>query len=290
MKDAPVIESLEQLTNQSAVKQEHRFDSAVRTKILRQASELFFQFGPSKVTMEEIAERLGMSKKTLYKVFASKDDLLEAVVEDFQLTLQAMMQPVLEAAGNADESEFTTLIAGMSESLASVMGRTASSPMFKDMQRNYPEVWMHLEERRRTQITATFQRVLHEGLSRGIFRPELNYELFIQLYIIAIEYVMSPITLSKLPLTADEAYRMLIRVFFFGALTDKGRTYAQIVHTQHTDGYDDMPAYQGQASYKEAQNGLDNLQQQSHQSTSKGAAIMPDCMVDFLNHGLVEVV
>ncbi|MCS6809510.1 MAG: helix-turn-helix domain-containing protein, partial [Bacteroidota bacterium] len=53
----------------------------VRSKIIDASRDLFLEFGPSRVRMEEIAEKLAMSKKTLYKYFASKDEVLSAVLD-----------------------------------------------------------------------------------------------------------------------------------------------------------------------------------------------------------------
>jgi AcrR family transcriptional regulator len=199
----------------------------LRTNIIKHASELFFQFGPSKVTMEEIAERLGMSKKTLYKAFASKDELLSAVVAGHQEEIDAMMQPLMEAALSADELSFTAILAGMSECMVTKIGATAHSPLFPDLQRSYPLIWKELEERRRVKITTLFQQILDNGSERGIFRPELHHQFFIVLYVSAVNAMMNPVMLSTLDMTANDAYRMMVMIFFNGALTDKGRTIAE---------------------------------------------------------------
>jgi len=49
-----------------------RTDAEVRNRILTEARGLFFRYGFSRVTMDEAAETLGMSKKTLYRHFPSK--------------------------------------------------------------------------------------------------------------------------------------------------------------------------------------------------------------------------
>jgi len=217
-------------------------DTAAKAKIVRQASALFFQFGPSKVTMEEIASQLAMSKKTLYKHFDSKEVLLEAVVEDFQCSMHCTVQPILEAAYNANEEEFTAILGKLGEDLAILISRSASSPMFGDIQRNYPEVWQMLEERRRENITKSLSTVLEQGVQRGIFRHEVNFEVFLRLYINALEYIMNPNVLAALPITAADAYKMLLNIFFVGMFSDKGRAIAA-THIHQT-----LPLLQGHAN------------------------------------------
>src|SRR5688500_346691 len=52
-----------------------------KERIREQAHELFMQYGIRSVSMDDIANQLGMSKKTLYQYFADKDQLVEAVVD-----------------------------------------------------------------------------------------------------------------------------------------------------------------------------------------------------------------
>jgi AcrR family transcriptional regulator len=53
----------------------------IKKRIMHAAGQKFIQYGFSKVTMEEIAEELGMSKKTLYQHFESKNELLKDLVK-----------------------------------------------------------------------------------------------------------------------------------------------------------------------------------------------------------------
>ncbi|MEJ7677368.1 MAG: helix-turn-helix domain-containing protein [Segetibacter sp.] len=53
-----------------------------KERILRKAHELFNRFGFRRVTMDEIALKSGMSKKTIYQSFVNKDELVDAVVEE----------------------------------------------------------------------------------------------------------------------------------------------------------------------------------------------------------------
>ncbi|MEO6358138.1 MAG: TetR/AcrR family transcriptional regulator, partial [Ferruginibacter sp.] len=54
-------------------------------RIQQKAHGLFMQFGLRSVSMDDIANSLGISKKTIYLYFADKDELVDAVVEsEFQ--------------------------------------------------------------------------------------------------------------------------------------------------------------------------------------------------------------
>jgi AcrR family transcriptional regulator len=54
-------------------------ETAIR--IREKAHGLFMQFGLRSVSMDDIANSLGMSKKTIYQYYADKDELIVAVIE-----------------------------------------------------------------------------------------------------------------------------------------------------------------------------------------------------------------
>src|SRR5437870_1900370 len=49
-------------------------------RIKQKAHELFMQYGLRSVSMDDIANQLGMSKKTIYQFYGDKDELVEAVI------------------------------------------------------------------------------------------------------------------------------------------------------------------------------------------------------------------
>ena len=67
-----------------------------RRQILLDAAEsVFFELGYSSASMDDIARRAGMSKKTLYRLFETKESLFAALVASRRAVLEAMI------AGNA---------------------------------------------------------------------------------------------------------------------------------------------------------------------------------------------
>ena len=50
-------------------------------KILKGAEDLFFRYGIRSVTMDDIAKHLGISKKTIYKSFKDKDQVVMRLIQ-----------------------------------------------------------------------------------------------------------------------------------------------------------------------------------------------------------------
>ncbi|MGE5335771.1 MAG: TetR/AcrR family transcriptional regulator, partial [Nitrososphaerota archaeon] len=69
-------------------------EQTVRRRILAGAEKLFTTYGYSRVSMDELAAELGMSKKTLYKHFPTKEALLLQVIEAFYAQLNADIEAI----------------------------------------------------------------------------------------------------------------------------------------------------------------------------------------------------
>ena len=54
---------------------------ALREPIVLATHKCFHLYGFRRTSVDEIASRIGISKKTIYKYFSSKDELIRAVIE-----------------------------------------------------------------------------------------------------------------------------------------------------------------------------------------------------------------
>ena len=52
----------------------------VQTQIINKAEDLFLRYGLKSVTMDDIARKLGISKKTLYQYVENKTDLVSKIM------------------------------------------------------------------------------------------------------------------------------------------------------------------------------------------------------------------
>jgi len=195
----------------------------VKSKIINASRELFFEFGPSRVKMEEIAEKLAMSKKTLYKHFTSKDDVLAAVLDASHCEIEGLMQNFKHSLFASSDEDFLQHLSDAGRQMADRLTIMWQSPFLKDIQRSYPDYWQSFTQRRRTGILSMFQAICEEGKRRGVLRTELNYELFTLMYLACIENIMHPTVMNDLHLTGGVVFQQMMAVLFGGVMTDKGR-------------------------------------------------------------------
>lgn len=195
----------------------------VKSKIINASRELFFEFGPSRVKMEEIAEKLAMSKKTLYKHFTSKDEVLEAVMDASHCEIRVLMEKFKLSLTTGSDEDFLQHLSDAGRQMADRLTLVWQSPFLKDIQRSYPTYWQAFTLRRRADILSMFQTICEEGKRRGVLRRELNYELFTLMYLACIENIMHPTVMNDLQITGGGAFQQMMAVLFGGVMTDKGR-------------------------------------------------------------------
>src|SRR5215212_5743915 len=90
---------------------------AARARILHQARAHFFAHGYSRFTMDDLAAELGMSKKTLYRHFAGKDEIVGAVLRDFSQEIRADAEGILQNRALSFPEKLRAFVEGMVQRL-----------------------------------------------------------------------------------------------------------------------------------------------------------------------------
>ena len=194
-------------------------DHPAAERIVAAARRHFFAHGFRSVTMDDLAEELGMSKKTLYGAFPSKLDLLRAVLLEKFRNVESDLDQVTSAA--------STDVLGALHQLLACMQRHAGEiqpPFVRDIRREAPEFFKLVENRRRRIIQRYFGKIFEEGRRAGIIRKDIPTRLMIEMLVGVTEAIMNPPKMAELELTPKAGYLSVVTVMLEGLLTEKGRT------------------------------------------------------------------
>jgi AcrR family transcriptional regulator len=182
-----------------------------KERILSAAKDQFFSHGFTKVTIDEIAAKVGISKKTIYKYYPSKDDLVKAVTEATLHEVEASCKSIIENT----ELDFVEKLRRMMTHAALHISKLGH-PLIEDLQKNVPHVWKRIHE--------DFGKLLREGREKGIFRNDIDQQLVLIIYDNLIQNVISPEMLMQIPFTASQVYETIVKVIFEGIMTDKAKS------------------------------------------------------------------
>lgn len=187
-----------------------------RERILIKAHELFNRSGFRRVTMDEIALKAGMSKKTIYQSFATKDEIVSAIIEDHINKSTNRCQSDTGIAQNAIHEIFLNI--DMIQDHFSEM-----NPMIlDDLEKYFPAVFIKLYKHKNDFILKMVKANLERGISEGLYRAEINMDIISKLRIATmfIPFDQGIFPFSKYKLIDVE--REILEHFLFGIATTQG--------------------------------------------------------------------
>jgi AcrR family transcriptional regulator len=191
--------------------------TGVRARIVATAERIFLATGFSRVLMDDLARELGMSKKTLYSHFGSKEELLRAVLVRRTREVEQGLE-VIVSARESFPLKLGHLVGFVQRKVAEI------SPVFlEDIRRYAPECFQVVEEFRARAIPRYFGRLFEEGIRSGHVRRQVNRELLIRMLVFSIQGIVRPETVEELHLHPREALNHILAILFDGILTPRGR-------------------------------------------------------------------
>jgi AcrR family transcriptional regulator len=189
-----------------------------RQRIVDAARAHFFSHGFRSVTMDDLAEELGISKKTLYAHFPGKIDLLEAVLADKLAGVEAVLKEITRAHPHDFPATLRELLAGTHRELDEI-----KPPFVRDMRQKAPHVFKSVERRRAALIERHFGKLFIDGQRAGMVRKDVPAKLMIEILLAMVQSIMNPPKMEELGMMPKEGFAGILKIVLEGALTSKGR-------------------------------------------------------------------
>ena len=193
-------------------------EKEIKQRILNKAEEMFHIYGVSKVTMEEIADNLGISKKTLYKHFSNKEHVLKEMIDCSKSEVDAFIETLL----SDDSIEFIEKLQEFMRFVAKHTSRL-DGPFVIDMMKNHPAIWRDISEFKKKRTDQNLMRLISQGVESGIFRNDIHAEIMVLCYVGTIHNLINPEVLAALPISAEQVFKDLLKILFEGIFTPEGR-------------------------------------------------------------------
>ena len=188
----------------------------IKTRILHHATALFMRNGIKSVSMDDIAAGLAMSKKTLYKWFANKDEMVGAVMAQHLDRVQGECTNAGRHAANAVEE-----MLNISRWAEEQFGQIHPS-IFFDLRKYHPTAWALFGAHKNTFILDQITQNLRRGMAEGLFRPDLDVEVLARLSLAQIELAFDPELYPPGQFAPVRVNRVFDEHFMLGVATLKG--------------------------------------------------------------------
>lgn len=197
-------------------------DTKARERILAVALDKFRQFGTRRVTMDEIATALRMSKKTLYRHFSGKRDLVrQLAISTLGVRIEALRDCLVRA--QSAEDAFTSSFAALQR-----LPESASPVFMADVRADYPEVWDEIDATRSEVLRLYAEWVAH-GARAGVIREGIVPEVVAGIMKVVLQHYMIPETFRDSDLTPREAIATWNILLVSGLFTDPPEDFEAMV-------------------------------------------------------------
>jgi TetR/AcrR family transcriptional regulator, cholesterol catabolism regulator len=190
----------------------------LKEKIVAGAAKLFFKNGFKSLTMDELASKLGVSKKTVYQFFEDKPALVAAAVAYDVENDQRECAICGVKAGNAIEEVFLVMQM-LGEQLAD-----ANPFVLQELNKYYPIAAEGFHKHTNEFVFNMIKANLQRGVAEGLYREGINFEVLAKYRLESMLLLFDP---DRFPLTKKypimQLATMITEVFINGIATQKGQ-------------------------------------------------------------------
>lgn len=185
-------------------------------RIKQTAHGLFMQFGLRSVSMDDIANSLGISKKTIYQFYQDKDALVEDVIASIIEHNQFCCQKDREGSMNAIHEIFLAM-----DFMMEIFKSMNPSLVF-DMQKYYPGAFLKFSEHKNDYLQGMIKANILRGIEEELYREDLQVEILSRFRVESMMLPFNPDFQSKVKFNLAVIEEELILHFLFGMVSLKG--------------------------------------------------------------------
>jgi len=148
----------------------------MKDKIILKSVDLFLSYGFKSVTMDDIANALGMSKKTIYQHFNNKTKLVESTTLYIQKVISEGISKICSLNKNPIEE-----IYAIKHFVSDHLKNEKSSPQFQ-LKKYYPNIYKSIKGHQFELMYRCIQTNINRGVQLGIYRKNMNIDFITRLY------------------------------------------------------------------------------------------------------------
>ena len=144
----------------------------MKEDIVKRALNDFMQYGFKTFTMDDLANKMGMSKKTLYEYFPSKEDLVDAAL-DYALEISCKnVDTFVQGEGSVIENVYRN-----QKKVQEVFNINSDRPIW-ELQKYYPKTYERMEGEFAKTDALFIDKLLEKGWQEGLFRKDINVNFY----------------------------------------------------------------------------------------------------------------
>lgn len=188
-------------------------------ELLERSSAVFMKYGLKSVTMDDLCREIGVSKKTIYKYFEDKNDLvLTIILFKLEIDKQICASCTTGATNAIDE------LVNISRFVIEQFGNMNPSVFF-DLKKHYPEAWKLMHDHKWDFVLNNIRENIIRGKEENLYRDNLNPEIISRYYVSGMDNIMDGEVYPYPEFKTDEILTEVLRFHIRGLANDNGINY-----------------------------------------------------------------
>lgn len=189
----------------------------MKEKILEKATDMFLNLGFKSVTMDDLANEMGISKKTIYTHFENKTKLVQECTFSLFNQINTGIEFICANIKNPIEELYD-----IKKFVISHLKDEKSSPQYQ-LQKYYPKIFANLRKKQYELMQECTIKNIKRGLELGIYRENLNIEFVSRIYISGVASIKDERFFPEGNFSAKELQDYFLEYHLRGIVTPKGR-------------------------------------------------------------------
>ncbi len=148
----------------------------MKEKIISKAKEMFLKFGFKSITMDEIAIEMGISKKTIYNFFRTKEELILESIDFVHNEINSSIDQIVSKNLNAIEENFE-----IKRMFRDMFKMSETSPTHQ-LKKFYPEIYQKITAIKIAICENCFRNNIIKGIKQGLYRENIDIENYVKFY------------------------------------------------------------------------------------------------------------
>lgn len=188
-------------------------------EIIDQSAKVFMRLGIRSVNMDDMAQHLRISKKTLYQFVKDKNDLVTRIVSHITAHHRTCIWEICGQGHNAIDENFE-----ITRFVAAQVGQIHPSVHF-DLEKYHPKAWELLNTTERKDILECVTGNMQKGIAEGLYREDLDIDVVSRVYISRFDACFDGELFPADKYRFDKVIWELFRYHTRGIASEKGLKY-----------------------------------------------------------------
>jgi len=185
-------------------------------EIQSKAEELFLQFGVRSVSMDDLARELGKSKKTLYKYFSCKKDLVKKILLGYVEREKNALALISKQSDNAIDEWYRVFMHHLD------FTKSLKISVQFDLKKYHPKIWDIIKRFKNQFIYQLVKENVIRGKHEGLYRDDVNEEAIAMFYVSRIEETVDNDMVKAMKLSPGDLFLSFVDYHIYGIATPEG--------------------------------------------------------------------